>query len=253
MVQKRNVSNSSRASRGMTPTQEQPPELLLLLRCTTLFPRALPGVELRLPAVHPCLPPKPANGEGEWGERREEPRAGLGQLPGARRTGGGCKPGLAGHSKAGREKSGSASGGREPVAVGGGGRSRARRGPVPAPRKPRAPLTLLLLQGQLVLVVAVEVAPEEEGEFGVLLLLLHRHLLELGPVPRHELRQLVDDIPQLLVCEEAAPSDPTVPVLPFHLPFPFPPARVALTVGRQRHLHGWGTTGHGRRRRRCCC
>lgn len=68
-----------------------------------------------------------------------------------------------------------------------------------------APLTLLLLQGQLVLVVAVEVAPEEEGEFGVLLLLLHRHLLELGPVPRHELRQFVDDIPQLLVCEEAAP------------------------------------------------
>lgn len=58
---------------------------------------------------------------------------------------------------------------------------------------------LLLLQGQLVLVVAIEVAPEEEGEFGVLLLLLHRHLLELGPVPRHELRQLVDDIPQLLV------------------------------------------------------
>lgn len=75
---------------------------------------------------------------------------------------------------------------------------------------------LLLLQGQLVLVIAVEVAPEEEGEFGVLLLLLHRHLLELGPVPRHELRQFVDDIPQLLV------------------------------VGRQRHLHGGGTTGRRR-------
>lgn len=78
----------------------------------------------------------------------------------------------------------------------------------------RAPLTLLLLQGQLVLVVAVEVAPEEEGEFGVLLLLLHRHLLELGPVPRHELRQFVDDIPQLLVCEEAAPSDRVGPAAP---------------------------------------
>lgn len=89
--------------------------------------------------------------------------------------------------------------------------------PEPAPPEPQAPLTLLLLQGQLVLVVAVEVAPEEEGEFGILLLLLHRHLLELGPVPRHKLRQLVDDIPQLLVCGKAAPSAPALPA-----PFSFP-------------------------------
>lgn len=86
--------------------------------------------------------------------------------------------------------------------------------PEPALPEPHAPLTLLLLQGQLVLVVAVEVAPEEEGEFGILLLLLHRHLLELGPVPRHKLRQLVDDIPQLLVCGEAAPSAPALSPLP---------------------------------------
>lgn len=89
--------------------------------------------------------------------------------------------------------------------------------PDPALPEPQAPLTLLLLQGQLVLVVAIEVTSEEEGEFGVFLLLLHRHLLELGPIPRHKLRQLVDDIPQLLVCGEAAPSAPALPA-----PFPFP-------------------------------
>lgn len=142
---------------------------------------------------------------------------------------------------------------------GGGERSPPRpcAGPEPPARpKPRAPLTLLLLQGQLVLVVAVEVAPEEEGEFGVLLLLLHRHLLELGPVPRHELRQLVDDIPQLLVCGKGSavsPRRPASPQLPPQRPaLPSLPARAALTVGRQRHLHGCGTTGlrrHHHRRR----
>lgn len=119
----------------------------------------------------------------------------------------------------------------------------------PALPEPQLPLTLLLLQGQLVLVVTVEITPEEKGEFGVLLLLLHRHLLELGPVPRHELRQLVDDIPQLLICGgEAGRSSPAVPAVPAPSPLsPLPPRsrgrplcpdRGPLTLGRQRHLHG---------------
>lgn len=62
--------------------------------------------------------------------------------------------------------------------------------------------TLLLLQGQLALVVAEEVAPEQEGELGVVLLLLHGHLFKLWPVSGHKLGQLVDDIPQLLICKE---------------------------------------------------
>lgn len=105
--------------------------------------------------------------------------------------------------------------------------------PEPALPEPQVPLTLLLLQGQLVLVVTVEVAPEEKGEFGVLLLLLHRHLLELGPVPRHELRQLVDDIPELLVCGETEPSMPALPA-PFPLPRlpPVPPDRPSPSGGR---------------------
>ena len=50
-----------------------------------------------------------------------------------------------------------------------------------------------LLRGDFVLVVIEEVAAEQEGELGVVLLLLFRHRLELGSVPRNELRQLVDD------------------------------------------------------------
>lgn len=60
-------------------------------------------------------------------------------------------------------------------------------------------LTLLLLQRQLALVVTVELASEQKREFRVVLLLLHRHLLKLGPVASHELGQLVDDISKLLV------------------------------------------------------
>ena len=58
---------------------------------------------------------------------------------------------------------------------------------------------MLLLQRQLALVVTVELASEQKREFRVVLLLLHRHLFELGPVPSHELGQLVDDISELLV------------------------------------------------------
>lgn len=61
-------------------------------------------------------------------------------------------------------------------------------------------LTLLLLQSQLALVVTVELASEQKREFRVVFLLLHRHFLELGPVARHELSELVDDISKLLVC-----------------------------------------------------
>lgn len=60
-------------------------------------------------------------------------------------------------------------------------------------------LTLLLLQRQLALVVTVELASEQKREFRVVLLLLHRHLLKLGPVASHELSELVDDISKLLV------------------------------------------------------
>lgn len=60
-------------------------------------------------------------------------------------------------------------------------------------------LTLLLFQRELALVVTVEVASEQKREFGVVLLLLHRHLLKLGPVASHELGQFVDDISKLLV------------------------------------------------------
>lgn len=61
-------------------------------------------------------------------------------------------------------------------------------------------LTLLLLQSQLALVVTVELASEQKREFRVVLLLLHRHFLELGPVASHELSELIDDISKLLVC-----------------------------------------------------
>lgn len=60
-------------------------------------------------------------------------------------------------------------------------------------------LTLLLFQRQLALVVTVELASKQKREFRVVLLLLHRHLLKLGPVASHELSKLVDDITKLLV------------------------------------------------------
>lgn len=60
-------------------------------------------------------------------------------------------------------------------------------------------LTLLLLQRQLALIVTVELSSEQKRKFWVVLLLLHRHLFKFGPIPSHELGQLVDDISELLV------------------------------------------------------
>lgn len=60
--------------------------------------------------------------------------------------------------------------------------------------------TLLLLHRKLALVVAEVIPSKEKGEFRVVLLFLHRHLLKLWPVPSNKLGQLVDDIPQLLIC-----------------------------------------------------
>lgn len=70
--------------------------------------------------------------------------------------------------------------------------------------------TSLVLQSQLALVVAEVVSPKEEGELRVVLLLLHCHLFKLWPVPSDKLGQLVNDIPQFLICtrkKEAAKKD----------------------------------------------
>ena len=65
-----------------------------------------------------------------------------------------------------------------------------------------------LFRGHLVLVV-VEVLPaEQEREARIVLLLLLRHVLKLGPVPRHEVGQFVDDVFEIWIwnkrqsCEE---------------------------------------------------
>lgn len=190
-----------------------------------------PGVELRptappVPAERPSLPPNPPTG----GVRsRGQGSANYLELRGLEEA--------ANQSWRVRARPG----GRKVAPPAGTGARCPRRGEQSPPRpsagpepparhKARAPLTLLLLQGQLVLVVAVEVAPEEEGEFGVLLLLLHRHLLELGPVPRHELRQLVDDIPQLLVCGQGSAVSPRWPRRP--APTRRPPLRPRRRPGR---------------------
>lgn len=60
--------------------------------------------------------------------------------------------------------------------------------------------TLLLLHSKLALVVAEVVSTKEKGELRVILLLLHRHLFELWPIAGYKLGQLVDNIPQLLIC-----------------------------------------------------
>lgn len=57
-----------------------------------------------------------------------------------------------------------------------------------------------MLHSKLALVVAEVFSPKEEGELRVVLLLLHCHLFKLGPVPGDKLGQLVDDIPQFLIC-----------------------------------------------------
>jgi hypothetical protein len=59
----------------------------------------------------------------------------------------------------------------------------------------------LLLQCQLALVVTVELASKQKRELRVVLLLLHRHFLELGSVASHKLSELIDDISKLLICK----------------------------------------------------
>ena len=54
-----------------------------------------------------------------------------------------------------------------------------------------------LLSVDLVGVVVVVLSAEKERELGVVLLLGLGHLLELGPVPGHEIRQFVDDVAHL--------------------------------------------------------
>lgn len=58
-------------------------------------------------------------------------------------------------------------------------------------------LALLLFAGYAPLVVGVPLAAEEELELGVVSLFVHRHLLKLGPVPSHEVRQFVYYVLQL--------------------------------------------------------
>lgn len=59
--------------------------------------------------------------------------------------------------------------------------------------------TLLLFDGQFVFVVAEIFPSEQKRELGVVLLLLHGHLLKLGSISGHELGQFVNDISQLLI------------------------------------------------------
>lgn len=205
----RGTSDSLHKGRGPSPTPDQLPEL-----CAGPPASRVPPV----PTAQPSLAPNPERGGVQ---SRGQGSAIYLELRGQEEAANRSRQGRARPGGVKRLRGPGPRGDGEAVAAGGGG---GVQGPPPpsAGPEPRPPLTLLLLQGQLVLVVAVEVAPEEEGEFGVLLLLLHRHLLELGPVPRHELRQLVDDIPQLLVCGEAAPSARAGPAPSLHTP-PKPP------------------------------
>ena len=57
-----------------------------------------------------------------------------------------------------------------------------------------------MLHNKLAFVVAEVISPKEEGELRVVFLFLHCHLFKLRTVPSHELGQLVNDIPQLLIC-----------------------------------------------------
>lgn len=62
--------------------------------------------------------------------------------------------------------------------------------------------TLLLLNRKLVLVVTKILPSKEKREFWIILLFLHGHLFKLRSVAGHELGQFVDDIAELLVCED---------------------------------------------------
>lgn len=128
----------------------------------------------------------------------------------------------------------------------------------------RRELTLLLLQRQLALVVTVEFASEQKREFGVVFLLLHSHLLKLGPIASHELGELVDDISKLLVWRtEKRPrgaSATTAQSRGTRRPSPRPPCRGPQRGGPQRggpctgpdrgHTLAGNAGTHGRGRRR---
>ena len=68
--------------------------------------------------------------------------------------------------------------------------------------------TLSLFHCQLAPVIAKEVSPKEEGELGVIFLLLHGHLLKLWAVPCHTLGQLVNDISQFLISRQTGAQTP---------------------------------------------
>lgn len=59
--------------------------------------------------------------------------------------------------------------------------------------------TLLLFDGQFVFVVAEIFPSKQKRELGVVLLLLHGHLLKLGSISGDKLGQFVNDISQLLI------------------------------------------------------
>jgi hypothetical protein len=56
-----------------------------------------------------------------------------------------------------------------------------------------------MLHSKLALVVAEVFPSKQKGEFEIILLFLHRHLLKLWPISSNKLGQLVDDILQLLI------------------------------------------------------
>lgn len=60
--------------------------------------------------------------------------------------------------------------------------------------------TLLLLHSKLALVVAEVFSPKKEGELWVVLLFFHCHFFKLRAIPSNKLGQLINDIPQLLIC-----------------------------------------------------
>lgn len=60
--------------------------------------------------------------------------------------------------------------------------------------------TLVVFHSKLAPVIGEEVPSKQKREFGIVLLFLHCHLLKLGAISSHKLRQFVNDIFQLLVC-----------------------------------------------------
>ena len=56
-----------------------------------------------------------------------------------------------------------------------------------------------LFSGDAVVVVVESIATEEKGEPGIVSLLVFGHGFEAGAIPRHKLRQLLDDVLQFRV------------------------------------------------------